>query len=102
VAIAATWVKTVTGITSSAAIWTTPTSYLRNLVITNDGPSKGYVSLSADASQADSSASFTIPAGGSVVLTGCAVPTNAIVFAQAVTSGTVSVSIGYGSVVSVV
>ena len=102
-AIAATWLVTATNITSSASIYTTPTTgYTRDLVITNDGPSKGYVSLSADATSASSTASFTIPSGGSVILTACAVPTNAVVYALASTGGTVSVSIGLASVVSYV
>lgn len=101
-AIAATWLTTVTGITSSTSVYTTGTTYQRDLVITNNGPSKGYVSLGSDVGSANSTSSFTIPAGGSVILTACAVPTNALVYAQAVTAGTVSVSVGLASIVSYV
>ena len=101
-AIAATWLTTATNITSSTAIWTSPTTgYVRDLVVTNGGTAKAYVSLGPDVGSASSANSFTIPSGGTVVLTACAVPTNSIMYAQAATGSTVSVSIGYGSVVSV-
>lgn len=99
-AIAATWVVNNTAITTTAAqLYTVPsTGYKRDLVVTA-GTAAVYVGLSTDGTVATSAASFKVPGGGSIVLTQCQVPTGAVLSALT-GSGTSTLSIGYGSLVS--
>jgi hypothetical protein len=100
VAIAAAW-QTVASVTTTAGtVFTTSSSYLRDLVITNSGASTIFVGVGAS-NVATSVASFQIPVGGTVVLTQCQIPTSVPVTALT-GSGSSSVSIGYGSLVSYV
>ena len=95
---------------TSNALYTVPSStaatlaYARDLVITNAGAPTILIGLTTSASPAaTTTGSFQIPSGGSIVLTQCQVPNGAVV--TGCTSTTVAtglVSIGYGSVVSVV
>lgn len=99
-AIAASWVVTNAAITTSASqIYTTPTTYRRDLVVTNAGTTACYVGLSTDGTVATSLASFKVPGGGSIILTQCQVPTGAVM--SAITgSGSTTVDVGYGSLVN--
>ena len=97
-AIAATYFTTATSITSSTAIYTTGTTYNRDLVITNDGPSLAYVTLGASSTGAAAATGFAVPTGGSVILTQCQVPTSGIIYAFS--GGTASVSLGWASLVT--
>jgi len=100
VAIAATYFTTAT-VTSSAAQFTvSSTGYFRDLVITNAGTANVWVGLGSGLTAAATTSSFQIPTGGSLVLTQCQVPSSGKIFA--ISSGTTSVSIGWGSVVSVI
>lgn len=98
-AIAAAWVVNATAGTTVEQIYTVPTTYQRDLVVANAGTVSVYVGLSTDGTVATSVASFKIPAGGSLILTECQVPTGAVVSALTGT-GNGLVSIGYGSLVS--
>ena len=99
-AIAAKWVVNATAITTTVAqIYTTPTTYIRDLVVTNGTGASCYVGLSTDGTVATSAASWKIPAGGSLILTQCQVPAGAVLSALTGT-GTSNVSIGYGSLVN--
>lgn len=98
-AIAATWVINGTSVTSSAALYTVPsTGYKRDLVITNGGPSSLFVALGSGATAASTAQSAQIPSGGSMILTQCQVPTSAILYA--ISAGTSATSVGYGSLVT--
>ena len=101
-AIAATWVVANTSVTTTVAqLYTVPsTGYKRDLIVTA-GTAAVYVGLSTDGTVATSVASFKIAAGGSLVLTECQVPASAVLSALT-GSGTSTLSIGYGTVVSVV
>ena len=105
-AIAATWVVNSTATTTgSAAYYTVPSSgnygsYARDLVLCNSGTATIFVSLGTGSTSAATTSSFVIPTGGSVVLTQCQVPASSIVYAIGAAASTLS--IGYGSVVSVV
>lgn len=105
-ALAATYSTVVTAAaTTSTALWTSPTSgYQRDLVVTNSGASTCFVSSGTGVSSASTTVSFAVPSGGSVVLTECQVPNATILygFAAASPAGGLNVSIGYGSVVSVI
>lgn len=107
-AIAATYVVSSTAVTTgSSALYTVPSStsssygtYARDLVLTNSGTASIFVSLGSGSTSAATTSSFQIPTGGSVVLTQCQVPAGGIVYA--IGSAASTLSIGYGSVVSVV
>ena len=100
-AIAATWLTTATNITTSTALYTTSTTaYARDLVITNAGTNSGYVSVGTGVTSAAATAGYVIPAGGSVILTQCQVPTSTIIYGYSA-SGT-NFSIGQGSLVTYV
>ena len=99
-ALAVPYQTAVTNITSSAALWTSPTTgYQRDVVITSNGASTVFVSAGAAAASAVTTSSFVIPTGQSVLLEG-QLPNSTIFFG--VSSGTAAVSIGYASVVSVI
>jgi hypothetical protein len=98
-AIAATWKVNALSVTSSAAVYTVPsTGYNRDLVVTNNGPSALFVGLGSGVTAATTVNSFQIPSGGSLVLTQCQVPTSGIIFG--VSAGTSATSVGYGSLVN--
>ena len=101
-AIAATWVVANTAVNTTAAqLYTVPSSgYKRDLVVAA-GTAAVYVGLSTDGTVATSAASFKVAAGGSLVLTECQVPAGAVLSALT-GAGTSTLSIGYGTVVSVV
>lgn len=96
-AIATTWLTVATNITTSAALYTVNTSgvYERDLVITNSGLKIGYVSVGASVSSAAATAGFVLPAGGSAILTQCAIPANTIIYGYAASA--TNFSIGYAS-----
>lgn len=105
-AIAATWTLTNLSVpTSSTVLYTVPTtapSYSRDLVLTNSGTTTIYVAFSTAGSQvATTTGSFAIPTGGTVLLTQCQVPTASTLYGLSPTNAGF-ISIGYGSVVSVV
>jgi hypothetical protein len=106
VAIAATYQTVVTAAaTTSTSVYTTSASaYQRDLVITNSGASTCFVSAGTGTTAATTLISFGIPSGGSLVLTQCQVPTSTIIWGYAAASpaGGLSLSIGLGSVVSVI
>lgn len=93
----------VTNITTTTALWTSPTAatlpYVRDLVVTNSGASTLFVSCGAAAASAVTTSSFQIPTGQSIVLMG-QLPASSILYG--VSSGTAAASIGYASVVSVI
>lgn len=98
-AIAATWKINALSVTSSAVIYTVPsTGYNRDLVVTNGGPSALFVGLGSGVTAATTVNSFQIPSGGSLVLTQCQVPQGGIIYG--VSAGTSATSVGYGSLVS--
>ena len=100
-AIAAAWNTVVTSVVGSTALYTTATSgYLRDLVITNNGPSTLFVGLGTGLTAAATTSSFQVPAGGTVLLTECQVPNSGIIYG--ISAGTSATSIGYGSLVSYV
>ena len=96
-AIATTWLTTATSITSSTVLYTVNTSgaYARDLVITNSGANLGYVTVGASASSAAAATGFVLPAGGTVILTQCAIPSSAKIYGFA--SSATNFSIGYAS-----
>lgn len=97
-AIAATYFTTAT-VTTSAAQYTVPsTGYNRDLIVTNSGTANLWVGLGSGLTSAATTSSFQVPAGGTVILTQCQVPTSAKLYA--ISSGTTSVSLGWGSNVS--
>ena len=99
-AIAANWVVTNAAITTSASqVYTTPTTYIRDLVVTNSGTTSCYVGLSTDGTVATSVASMKVPGGGSLILTQCQVPTSAVLSALT-GAGATTLSVGYGSLVN--
>jgi hypothetical protein len=104
VAIAVAWQTVVTNITTSAALYTTPTStaptfaYARDLVVTNSGASGLYVAIGTAASLGVATASTYIPSGGTLLLTQCQVPNSTIIFGFS--SGTAAASIGFATNVS--
>jgi hypothetical protein len=106
VAIAATYNTVVTAAaTTSTALFTTSTSvYQRDLIVTNSGASTCFISAGTGVTSASTTVSFAVPSGGTVLLTECQVPNSTILFGFAAASpaGGLNVSIGYGSVVSVV
>lgn len=98
-AIAASWKVNALSVTSSAAIYTTATSgYLRDLVITNGGPSTLFVAMGTGCTAATTAQSMYIGAGSSLVLTEGQVPNSGIIFG--VSAGTSATFVGYGSLVN--
>ena len=97
-AIAATYFTTAT-VTSSAAQFTVlTTGYFRDLVVTNSGTANVWVGLGSGLTSAATTSSFQIPTGGTLILTQCQVPAGGKIYA--ISSGTTSVSLGWGSNVS--
>lgn len=91
--------------TTSTALWTSATTgYQRDLIVTNSGASTCFIAGGPGVSSASTTVSFGVPSGGSIVLTQCQVPNSTILygFAAASPAGGLNVSIGYGSVVSVI
>ena len=100
-AIATSWLTVATNVTTSASLYTANTTsgaYQRDLVITNSGTNIGYVSVGASVTSAAATAGFVLPAGGTAILTQCAVPASTIIYGYSA-SGT-NFSIGLGSNVS--
>jgi hypothetical protein len=100
VAIAAQWQTVATVTTTAGTVFTTAAGYTRDLVVTNSGANTIFVGLGAS-NVATSVASFGIPAGASLVLTQGQVPVSQPLTACTGT-GSSSVSVGYGSLVSYV
>lgn len=104
-AIAATYFTAVTAAaTTSTALYTTSSSaYQRDLVVTNGGASTCFLAAGTGVSSASTTVSFAIPSGGQLVLQG-QVPNSTILFGFAAASpaGGLSISLGWGSVVSVI
>ena len=99
-ALAVAYTTAITNITSSVALWTSPsTGYVRDVVVTSSGASTLFVSAGTGASSAASTSSFGIPTGQSIVLEG-QLPASTIFFGYS--AGTAAASIGYASVVSVI
>lgn len=101
-AISVAWQTVFTNITTTTALYTTPSStaasfgaYVRDLVITNSGVSTLFVSAGPAAASAVTTSSFGIPSGGSVILTQCQVPASTIIYG--VSSGTAAASIGFAT-----
>ncbi len=91
--------------TTSTSVYTTSASlYQRDLVITNSGNSTCFLSAGTGSTAATTTVSFAIPSGGTLMLTQCQVPTSTVLygFAAANPAGGLNISIGFGSVVSVV
>ncbi len=104
-AIAASYFTAVTAAaTTSTALYTTSTTaYQRDLVVTNGGASTCFISAGTGVSSASTTVSFAVPAGQQLVLQG-QVPNSTILygFAAASPAGGLNVSLGWGSVVSVI
>ena len=99
-ALAVAYQTVFTSITSSTALWTSPTTgYQRDLAITNSGASLLYVAVGTGATTAAAATGFGIPTGQTVVLEG-QVTNSTIIFGYS--GGTAAASIGYASVVSVI
>lgn len=103
-AISVPWVVNGTAVTSATTIYTVPTSgtvpygtntYVRDLIVTNGGPSTLFIGLGTGVSTGATTSSFGIPSGGTVVLTQCQVPSGSIV--GAISAGTSSCFIGFGT-----
>lgn len=99
-AIATQWVATnntvsTTALTVYTTVAATVSSYLRDLVITNGGTASVFIGMGAS-NVATSVASFSIPAGGTLVLTQCQVPNGTPISAIA-GAGTVPVYVGYAT-----
>lgn len=108
-AINAQWVVNGTAVTTSALIYTVPTAstvpygsnvYVRDLVVTNGGPSTLFIGVGAGVTGGATTSSFGIPTGGTVILTQCQVPSGSII--GAISAGTSSCFIGFGTNVSYV
>jgi len=101
VAIAAQWQTVATVTTTAGTVFTTASSgYHRDLVVSNSGASTIFVGLGAS-NVATSVASFQIPTGGEVVLTQCQIPAG-VPLTACTGAGSSIISVGYGTVVSVV
>lgn len=104
-AIAASYFTAVTAAaTTSTALYTTSTSaYQRDLVVTNGGASTCFIAAGTGVTSASTTVSFAVPSGESLVLMGQA-PNSTILFGFAAASpaGGLNVSLGWGSVVSVI
>ena len=90
-----------TGISSSTVLYTTGTTYNRDLVVANGGTTPIFVGVGPAVTSAASTSSFEIPAGQSVCLMG-AVPTSAKIYCTTGAGTCSSVSLGWASVVSVI
>jgi hypothetical protein len=98
VAIATTWTTVATVTTGSTTKYTVPsTGYLRDLVLTA-GTAAVFVGFGSGVTSAATTSSFEIPAGGTLVLTQCAVPNSGIIYMIGAAASTLS--IGYGSATS--
>ena len=98
-AIAASWAVNNTAVTTTAGtVYTTTAGYKRDLVVTNGGASTIFIGMGVS-SVATSVASFSVPPGGTVVLTQCQVPASTPITA-CTGAGSSTVSIGYGSLVN--
>lgn len=102
-AISVAWQTVVTFSAATTPAYTVPTSatvlfgaYARDLVINNSGTVGVFANLNPAANAATTTASFLIPAGGTVILTQCQVPggSNVNLIPQ---SGTASASIGWAT-----
>jgi hypothetical protein len=112
VAISVPWVVNNTVVTSTTTIYTVPTysasstipyaqtPYVRDLVVTNGGPSTVFIGLGTGVTGGATVSSFAVPSGGTVILTQCQVPQGSVV--GAISSGTAAVSVGFGTNVSYV
>jgi hypothetical protein len=104
-AIAATYFTAVTAAaTTSTALWTSSTSaYQRDLIVSNGGASTCFISAGTGVSSASTTVSFAVPSGQQLVLQG-QVPNSTILygFAAASPAGGLNISLGWGSVVSVI
>ena len=104
-AIAASYFTAITAAaTTSTVLYTTSTTaYQRDLVVSNGGASTCFVAAGTGVSSASTTVSFAIPAGQQLVLQG-QVPNSTILygFAAASPAGGLNVSLGWGSVVSVI
>jgi hypothetical protein len=101
VAIATQWVASTVVTTSSTSVYTTVaatvSSYLRDLVVTNAGPTNAVsVSFGANATAAATASSFYLPPGGSVVLTQCQIPNGAKLYGMG-QGGSTTVNVGYAT-----
>lgn len=107
-AISVAWQTTVTFSSATTPCYTVPTAstasfgtYARDLVITNGGTVALYTNLQPLTSNAaTTTASFYLPAGGTLILTQCQVPGGAGVSMIPISSGTCTASIGYATNVS--
>lgn len=98
-AIAATWAVSSTAVTTTAGtVYTTGAGYRRDLVVTNSGTATIFIGMGVS-SVATSVASFSVPAGGTVVLTQCQVPASTPITA-CTGAGSSTVSVGFGSLVN--
>lgn len=96
-AINAQWVAQTQATTTAATVYTTVaatvSSYLRDLVINNGGTAAVFVGMGAS-NVATSVASFSIPAGGTMIITQSQIP-NAVPITAIAGAGTVPVNVGY-------
>ena len=105
-AISVAWQTTATiTANTSTALYTVPSTgnfgtYARDLVITNGGTANAYIAVGNIVTSAATATSFQVPAGGTVILTQCAVPTTAAVFGMA--PAATSISIGFATNVAYV
>lgn len=105
-AISVAWQTTVTFSSATTPAYTVPTAstapfglYARDLVINNSGTVSVFANLNPAANAATTTASFLIPAGGTVILTQCQIPGGSNVNLIP-GSGTASASIGWATNVS--
>lgn len=105
-AIAVAWATTTTFSGATTPAYTVPTastvpygSYARDLVINNSGTVSIFANLNPASNAATTTASFLIPAGGTVILTQCQVPGGSAVNLIPA-SGTAAASIGWATNVS--
>lgn len=96
-AINAQWVAQTQATTTAATVYTTAAAatspYLRDLVVNNGGTAPVFIGMGAS-NVATSVASFSIPAGGTLILTQSQVPNSTPITAIA-GAGTVPVNVGY-------
>ena len=96
-AISVAWQTTATiTANTSTALYTVPSSgnfgtYARDLVVCNGGTGTCYVAVGSIVTSAATTTSFAVPAGGTVILTQCAVPTTAAIFGMAPYAAPVSI-----------
>lgn len=100
-ALSAVYLTTAT-FTTSAALYTVPTStaatysYTRDLVVTNSGTPTVFLAFGTGSTAATTLISFAVPSGGSLILTQCSVPASSILWGISA-SGTGQVSIGFAT-----